>query len=430
MKWLSLCSMEFSDFGTKLSSHSGILQLMDDIARPLPDGVRCRPLGGGNPARVAQVEQAYRRQMEKLLSSGEDFENLLAHYDSPQGRVSFLEMAAGFFRRTFGWNLTSANIALTNGSQSAMFYLFNLFSGTARGRKKTILFPLMPEYIGYADQGIEEGTFVSVPARCEYYGDRTFKYQLDADAVSAYLDGHDEVGAMAVSRPTNPSGNVLTDSEIRTLAELAHRHSIPLIVDNAYGLPFPDIVFTDDAQPVWNEDIILSMSLSKIGLPSIRTGIVIARADIARAVGNINAIAALATGSFGPALAHEMLESGELTDLARNVVRPFYKEKAARAEALIRKYFEGTDYYLHRIEGSIFCWIYLPSLRIPTLEFYSLLMEEGVVTVPGEYFFFGGAVPYPHEHYDKCLRLNYSGDGALVEEGIEIIARKYRQWSK
>ena len=228
----------------------------------------------------------------------------------------------------------------------------------------------------------------------------------------------------------NPSGNVLTDSEIRTLAELAHRHSIPLIVDNAYGLPFPDIVFTDDAQPVWNEDIILSMSLSKIGLPSIRTGIVIARADIARAVGNINAIAALATGSFGPALAHEMLESGELTDLARNVVRPFYKEKAARAEALIRKYFEGTDYYLHRIEGSIFCWIYLPSLRIPTLEFYSLLMEEGVVTVPGEYFFFGGAVPYPHEHYDKCLRLNYSGDGVLVEEGIEIIARKYRQWSK
>ena len=197
-----------------------------------------------------------------------------------------------------------------------------------------------------------------------------------------------------------------------------------------YGLPFPDIVFTDDAQPVWNENIILSMSLSKIGLPSIRTGIVIARADIARAVGNINAIAALATGSFGPALAHEMLESGELTDLARNVVRPFYKEKAARAEALIRKYFEGTDYYLHRIEGSIFCWIYLPSLRIPTLEFYSLLMEEGVVTVPGEYFFFGGAVPYPHEHYDKCLRLNYSGDGALVEEGIEIIARKYRQWSK
>ena len=57
--------MELSDFGTKLSSHSGILQLMDDIARPLGEGVRVRPLGGGNPARVAPVEQAYRRQMER-----------------------------------------------------------------------------------------------------------------------------------------------------------------------------------------------------------------------------------------------------------------------------------------------------------------------------------------------------------------------------
>ena len=56
--------MEFSDFGTKLSSHSGILQLMDDIAKPLPGNVKVRPLGGGNPARVKEVEEAYRREME------------------------------------------------------------------------------------------------------------------------------------------------------------------------------------------------------------------------------------------------------------------------------------------------------------------------------------------------------------------------------
>ena len=193
-------------------------------------------------------------------------------------------------------------------------------------------------------------------------------------------------------------------------------------MDNAYGLPFPDIVFTDDAEPVWNEDIILSMSLSKIGLPSIRTGIVIARRDIAKAVGSINAIAALATGSMGPVLTEDLLRTGELTRLAEDVVRPFYKAKAERAEAMIRKHFEGTEYHLHRIEGSIFCWIYLPSLTIPTMEFYSILMKEGVITVPGEYFFFGSEEQrrgegYPHEHYDRCLRLNYSGDDALT--GLE-----------
>ena len=426
--------MEFTDFGIKLSSHSGILQLMDDIGRPLPEGIKARPLGGGNPARVPEVEKAYRHELEKLLADGDRFEDVIAHYDSPQGRVGFLKTAAEFFSSRYGWGITEENIALTNGSQSAMFYLFNLFAGSAGGRRRTLLFPLMPEYIGYADQGIEPSTFVSVPSKCERLGEHSFKYKLDADAVERYLDEHPEVGAMAVSRPTNPSGNVLTDDEVARLSELAHRHSIPLIVDNAYGLPFPDIIFTDDAAPVWNEDIILSMSLSKIGLPSIRTGIVIARKEIIKAVGNINAIAALATGSMGPVLAEDLLRRGELTKLASDVVRPFYKAKAERMEALIERYFAGTDYQLHRIEGSIFCWIYLPSLRIPTLEFYSRLMDSGVITVPGEYFFFGSkeqeeGKAYPHEHYDKCLRLNYSGSDDLTEEGVEIIARMYREFS-
>ena len=187
--------MEFSDFGTKLSSHSGILQLMDDIAKPLPGNVKVRPLGGGNPARVKEVEEAYRREMESLLEDGERFEDFIAHYDSPQGRVSFINTVASFFRRKYGWNITGDNVAVTNGSQMAMFYLFNLFSGMTGGVKKTLLFPLMPEYIGYADQGIENDTFVSLPSKCEYYEDRTFKYLLDVDAVGKYLDSHPEVGA-------------------------------------------------------------------------------------------------------------------------------------------------------------------------------------------------------------------------------------------
>ena len=211
---------------------------MDDIAKPLPEGVRAIPLGGGNPARITAVEKAYRAELEKLLEDGDKFEDILCHYDSPQGRVSFLEVIATFFRKEYGWPITADNGALTNGSQSAMFYLFNLFSGKTGDGTRTLLFPLMPEYIGYADQAIERGTFVSVPSQCEYYGDRTFKYMLDRKAVAAYLSEHPEVGAMVVSRPTNPSGNVLLDSEIRYLSSLAHESSIPLIIDNAYGLPF------------------------------------------------------------------------------------------------------------------------------------------------------------------------------------------------
>ena len=136
-----LIPMEFTDFGKKLSSHSGILQLMDDISRPLPPGIGPLPLGGGNPARVKAVEEVYRREMEKLLAEGDRFEDVLAHYDSPQGRVSFLRTIAGYFRDAYGWPISEENVAVTNGSQSAMFYLFNMFGGTAGGRKRRMESP-------------------------------------------------------------------------------------------------------------------------------------------------------------------------------------------------------------------------------------------------------------------------------------------------
>ena len=424
--------MELSDFGKKLTSRSGILQLMDDLGKPLPPGVEPFPLGGGNPARVPEVEQTYRREMKALLSSGDAFEDAISHYDAPQGRMSFVAAVAAFLSERYGWPITSENVVVTNGSQSAMFYLFNLFSGSFGDHRKTVLFPLMPEYVGYADQGIELGTFASVPSHCVYFEDRTFKYTIDFPSVEAYLAGHPEVGAICVSRPTNPSGNVITDVELSRLSSLAHQYGIPLVVDNAYGLPFPDIVFTDDATPLWNEDIVLSMSLSKIGLPAIRTGIVVARAEIIAALSNLNAIVALAAGSLGQVLAERLIRTGELVDLAQNAVHPYYQSKADMAQTWIREFFDGTEYYYHRIEGSIFCWLYLPRLDIPTTEFYEILKADGVVTVPGEYSFFGhpdqlAGKPYPHDHYDKCLRLNYSAPDEKVREGLRRIAARYRE---
>lgn len=424
--------MEFSDFGKKLTSRSGILLLMDDLGKPLRKGLKPYPLGGGNPARVPEVEAMYRNAMEKLLET-DAFERTIGAYDSPQGRMSFIDSVVEYFNTRHGWNITKENVAITNGSQSAMFYLFNLFSGSYGEEKKTILFPLMPEYIGYADQGIDSNTFVSVPSKCTYYDDRTFKYSLDIESVKEYVEKHKEVGAICVSRPTNPSGNVLRSDEIEALSEIAEKNSIPLMIDNAYGLPFPNIIFTEDAEPIWNENIILSMSLSKIGLPSIRTGIVIARKEIAEAISNINAIAALASGSMGQALAEDLVRTGKLTDMAKEHVRPFYKKKSELTETWIREAFEGTEYFYHRIEGSIFCWLYLPCLSIPSKEFYSKLKEKGVITVPGEYFFFGHedqakGLGYPHDHYDKTLRINYSGADDLVRDGIKIIAETYKEF--
>lgn len=434
-----MLDLSLSDFGQKLCGPSGINQLMDDLGKPFPKNCRIVQMGGGNPARIPDVEKMYRLQMEKILSIPDEFENLIGRYDAPQGKLSFIDAVASYLSKKYNWKISSENIAITNGSQSAFFYLFNMFSGktSCNGVNKTrkIIFPLMPEYTGYADQCIENHTIVGIPSEFTIDDDNTFKYHVNFKILEDYLSSHDDNGAICVTRPTNPSGNVLTDSEIAKLSMLSKKYGIPLFIDNAYGLPWPNIIFTDNAEPYWDENVVLSMSLSKIGFPSVRTGIIIGEKSIIKNISRINAIAALASGSIGQALAQNLIKSGELISVAENSVRPFYLEKSKKTQEFIHQYFAGTDYKIHKSEGSIFIWLLLPSLKITTLMFYQVLKAKGIFVMPGEYFFFGDSVNKDvnikdHPHYSKCLRLNYARPEDEIEYGIKSIAEEYKKVMK
>ena len=238
--------MEFSKFGEKFNRYAGITQLMDD----LNDGLRTPGaimLGGGNPAAIPEMLDYFQQASQKMLDSGE-LVNALANYDGPQGKDAFVKSLAKLLKETYGWNISEKNISLTNGSQSAFFYLFNLLAGTfPNGEKKKILLPLAPEYIGYGEAGLEEESFVSYRPEIELLENGLFKYHVDFNQLKV----DDSVGAICASRPTNPTGNVLTDEEISKLDKLAREHNIPLIIDNAYGTPFPNIIF-EEVTPFWN----------------------------------------------------------------------------------------------------------------------------------------------------------------------------------
>lgn len=110
-----------------------------------------------------------------------------------------------------------------------------------------------------------------------------------------------------------------------------------MLIDNAYGLPFPGLIFTD-ARPLWNPNIILCMSLSKLGLPGVRGGIIIAGEAVIKALGNINGIISLAPGGIGPAMLNSMIRRGDLLRLCEEVNRPFYRRRVDEAIACIRRW--------------------------------------------------------------------------------------------
>ena len=422
----SASSFEFSLAGRKLAARSGILALMDDMGRALTLDPQMRMLGGGNPAVVPGLQALVRERMGELVADAGGFERMMVSYDPPQGNPRFLRALAELLRREYGWDIGPQNLAITCGGQSAFFFLFNLLAGRFDGgRRKKILLPLAPEYIGYADQGLEPDFFVACRPAIEWPQGRegnVFKYTIDFAAVERAL-ARGNIGAIAASRPTNPTGNVLTDAEVARLSALAAAHDIPLILDNAYGAPFPGLMFTP-AKPFWAPHVILALSLSKLGLPGTRTGIVIAPEPVAMAITSLTAVVGLANGTIGQQIVLPWVESGKILELGPKILRPFYAEKAAAAAGWAREFLDaaGVDWALHAHEGAFFHWLWLKNLRIPTLELYERLKARKVLTVPGEHFFFGLEEDWPHRH--ECLRLNFSREAEVVREGYRLIAEE------
>jgi valine--pyruvate aminotransferase len=273
-------------------------------------------------------------------------------------------------------------------SQSACFLLFNLLAGQTGSSKRRILFPLLPEYIGYANQSLTEGQFTACLPRIVETAPHEIKYHVDFDRLRITPD----VAAMCVSCPTNPTGNVLTQNEF----------------DSLYA-------------PKWQPGMIFSISMSKVGLPGVRTAMIVADPHIVKALSNMNAIVSLANGNLGQALLMPLLKDDTLIKLGPEVIRPFYRERSDFAKSVLASALgDRVPWALHAQEGAFFLWLWINGLPIPAKELYRRLKERKVLVIPGHYFAYGIDQEWRHPH--ECLRLTYSQPQHIVREGLEIIA--------
>ena len=405
--------MNYSNFGERFNRFSGITQLMDDLNQGLlNDDVVM--LGGGNPASIPQVQSLIKEVLQQQMNSGELMRSI-ANYDGPQGKDSFLDALVDYFQHKYGWAITRKNIALTQGSQNSFFALFNMFSGrNAQGINKKVLLPLTPEYIGYSDVGICDDQLLGHPALIEEKEGGFFKYHVDFDG----LPIDENIGLLTVSRPTNPSGNVLSNEEIQRLDSLAQHNQLPLLIDNAYGTPFPNIVF-NNIQPFWNSNTIVCMSLSKLGLPGIRTGIVIAHEDIISTLSNITANHSLSPVGVGASIVQHMITTDVIDDLCNTSIKPYYKAKVDFIVQQLQQAINDERFSIHQPEGAIFVWLRFKSLGITTKELYLRLKDKGLLVVPGEYFYPGRDDDDEHQH--ECIRMNIVQSESDIKKGIAIL---------
>ncbi|HCO95126.1 MAG TPA: valine--pyruvate transaminase, partial [Phycisphaerales bacterium] len=155
------------------------------------------------------------------------------------------------------------------------------------------------------------------------------------------------------------------------------------------------------------------------------TGIVIANEEVITMVSRMNAVMSLAPGGMGAFVMRDLVRSGEIINLSRNVITPYYQRKAQTTLEQVYKELDGIDFHVHKPEGAFFLWLWFPNLPITTGELYERLKARGVLVIPGHYFFPG--LNEKWQHKNECIRVNYSQETETVAAGIKIIADEVKR---
>jgi len=407
-----------TQFGDQMSHLTGVRAIMKDIIETLRGGKDKDfiNLSAGNPVILPQVENLWRDCTTDLMASSE-YGQVVCRYGSSQGYEPFIEAVLADFNQRYGLSLSDRNILITPGSQALYFFAANALGGyTTEGTLKEIVLPLSPDYTGYGGVSLVPEALRAYRPAIEIGAEaHRFKYRPDFEQ----LEINQSTGLVLFSRPCNPTGNVLSDDEVRRIAELAAPHDVPVLVDAAYGPPFPALNFTD-MTPMFGPNIVHCISLSKAGLPGERIGIALGDAKVIQVLQSFQTNLCIHSSRYGQAIAARAIASGALADISETVIRPHYGNKFTVLEETLAAAMPEVPWFLHRGEGSIFAWLWFQDLPTSDWDLYQALKSHGVIVVPGSPFFPGLKEDWEHTH--QCIRISLTASNDEIVTGLKHLA--------
>jgi valine--pyruvate aminotransferase len=410
-----------SAWGEKIAGPSGIVDLMEDLGEALNNNPELLFLGGGNPAQIPAVQALLQKHWQQIGADCDAVNKICGVYQSPQGDERLLAHLQTLFEQQ-GLAITQDNLAIISGSQTALFLLFNLLAGqNTAGQMRKILLPMVPEYLGYADQSLASHSFITCLPKLEYTGPHRFCYQLDFSALEQISE---PLGAVCISTPTNPSGNLLSNDQLEQLSAWAQTRHLPLIIDRAYGSPFPALEYPPQAL-FYHDTTVQIWSLSKLGLPGLRTAVVLASPELIRLLVKANTILNLANNNPGPALMERLISSGDLQYMTQQLLPNYYRVQRDRLLQLLDEALAGLNYFICEPKGAFFIWLWLPDLPTSSYALYEQLKQQGLLVMAGEGFFFEWQHKWPHAR--QCLRLTYCQSDEVLTRAVQILAAQVRR---
>ena len=145
------------------------------------------------------------------------------HYTAATGIAPLREAIVADVKRWKGIETTPEQVIVTPGAKPIMFYaMLSLVDDGDEVIYPNPGFPIyesMARYVG--------GTPVAAPLR------EANDFRMDVDEVAGLIT--DRTRLLVINSPHNPTGSILTEGDIRRLAELANEHDLVVLADEIYG---------------------------------------------------------------------------------------------------------------------------------------------------------------------------------------------------
>lgn len=217
--------------------------------------------------------------------------------------------------------------------------------------------------------------------------------------------------ALIINTPSNPSGKIIPQEKISSLAEIAKRHNLTVISDEVYKCliydqtPFKSIVGIDGMR----ERTVLINSLSKeFCMTGYRIGYVLAPAELIAAMTKLQENVAACAPLPSQHAAIEALSGRE--DYSKNMVEVFTERRNVLYEGLK----DVPKLRCLSPEATFYMMVDISQTGMTSLEFaHNLLKNARVAVVPG--------IAYG-KSCDKYVRIAFTLDTERIKEGVKRIS--------
>lgn len=411
--------MRMSGRGRQLTRLSGIRSIMDDIASVdlgAGAGGAWVNLSPGNPSHLDEAVRTWRELTSAALD--DRFVGASTHYGPSRGTGALVHAVVDYFADAYGWDIGPDNVVVGPGSQLLAFAATTLYTGYGCDGLRRLALPRLPDYAGYLGLAQEPDGVMGVDAVPVPRGGRDFEYRVDLAAVERL----ESVGMFLLSNPANPTGGSVTASELNALAAIAARHDAPLVVDNAYGRPFPGIAPVP-YPPLWHPHVLNLFTFSKAGLPGERIAFAVGPERLVEPIVGFLANAALHAPQLMQHVVARALATRRIDELVSTAIMPHYRAKRQMIDKLLAAGMpDGLAWRAHAGTSGMFSWLSVDEEWFDDLALYESLKKRGVFIVPGRHFF----LPSDNPRRTRCFRLSLSADEEALAEGVDRLAAALR----